>query len=97
MNGNILNSEGVYVAVVSGHEVFSLKDQKLYDLRGVNIYRLNGDLVGHLRMRAVPRNIWTKPRTGCFRHHNRARSEQQFGFGAPKLLCVPKTLSELMT
>jgi hypothetical protein len=28
--------------------VFSLKGQKLYDLRGVNIYKLNGDLVGHL-------------------------------------------------
>ena len=48
MNGNILNSEGVRVAVVTGHEVFSLKGQKLYDLRGVNLYRLNGDLVGHL-------------------------------------------------
>jgi hypothetical protein len=28
--------------------VFSLRGQKLYDLRGVNIYKLNGDLVGHL-------------------------------------------------
>jgi hypothetical protein len=28
--------------------VFSLKGQKLYDLRGANIYKLNGDLVGHL-------------------------------------------------
>jgi hypothetical protein len=45
---NILNSKGVHVAVVSGHEVFSLKGQKLYDLRVVNIYKLNGDLVGHL-------------------------------------------------
>ncbi len=48
MNCNILNSNGVHVAVVNGHEVFSLKGQKLYDLRGVNIYKLNGDLVGHL-------------------------------------------------
>ena len=48
MMGNILNSKGVHVAVVSGHEVFSLKGQKLYDLRGANIYKLNGDLVGHL-------------------------------------------------
>jgi hypothetical protein len=44
-----LNSEGVHVAVVAGHEVFSLKGKKLYDLRGVKIYKLNGDLVGHLR------------------------------------------------
>jgi hypothetical protein len=48
VNGNILNSKGVQVAVVTGHEVFSLKGQKLYDLRGANIYKLNGDLVGHL-------------------------------------------------
>jgi hypothetical protein len=26
----------------------SLQGQELYDLRGVNIYRLNGDLVDHL-------------------------------------------------
>ena len=32
MIGNILNSKGVHVAVVTGHEVFSLKGQKLlYD------------------------------------------------------------------
>ena len=48
MMGNILNSKGVHVAVVTGHEVFSLKGEKLYDLRGANIYKLNGDLVGHL-------------------------------------------------
>ena len=45
---NILNSNGVHVAVVTGHEVFSLKGLKLYDLRGTKIYKLNGDLVGHL-------------------------------------------------
>ena len=48
MMSNILNSKGVHVAVVTGHEVFSLKGEKLYDLRGANIYKLNGDLVGHL-------------------------------------------------
>jgi hypothetical protein len=48
VNGNILNSKGVHVAVVTGHEVFSLKGQKLYNLRDANIYKLNGDLVGHL-------------------------------------------------
>jgi hypothetical protein len=26
----------------------SLKGEKLYDLRGANIYKLNGDLVSHL-------------------------------------------------
>jgi hypothetical protein len=48
MNGNILNSEGIRVAVVTGHEVYSLRGQKLYILRGGNLYRLSGDLVGHL-------------------------------------------------
>ena len=48
MNGNILNSEGVRVAVVTGHDVYSLRGQKLYILRGANLYKLNGDLVGHL-------------------------------------------------
>jgi hypothetical protein len=34
--------------VVTGDAVFGLKSQKLYDLKGSNIYKLNGDLVGHL-------------------------------------------------
>ena len=48
MNGNIFNSKGVHVGVVTGDAVFGLKGQKLYDLKGSNIYKLNGDLVGHL-------------------------------------------------
>jgi sporulation protein YlmC with PRC-barrel domain len=48
VNCNIFNSNGVYVGVVMGDEVFGLKGQKLYDLRGSKIYKLNGDLVGHL-------------------------------------------------
>lgn len=48
MSGNILNSKGIPVAVVHGHEIFDLKGKKLYDLKGVNIYRLSGELVGHL-------------------------------------------------
>jgi hypothetical protein len=48
VSGNIINSKGVHVAVVTGPEIFSLTGRKLYDLRGVNIYKLNGDLVGHL-------------------------------------------------
>jgi len=48
VNGNIFNTKGVRVAVVTGDEVFGLKGQKLYDLKGSNIYKLNGDLVGHL-------------------------------------------------
>ena len=48
MTYNILNSSNVHVAVITGREVFSPRGEKLYDLRGVNIYKLNGDLVGHL-------------------------------------------------
>jgi hypothetical protein len=48
VDGNIFNSKGVHVAVVIGPAIFGRKGQKLYDLRGVNIYKLNGDLVGHL-------------------------------------------------
>jgi hypothetical protein len=48
LDGNIFNSKGVHVALVIGSAIFGHKGQKLYDLRGVNIYKLNGDLVGHL-------------------------------------------------
>ena len=48
MDGNIFNSKGVHVGVVSGDAIFGLRGQKLYDLRGSKIYKLNGDLVGHL-------------------------------------------------
>jgi hypothetical protein len=48
VDGNIFNSNGIHVAVITGAAIFSNKGQKLYDLRGVNIYKLNGDLVGHL-------------------------------------------------
>ena len=44
MNGNIFNSKGVRVGVVTGDAVFGLKGQKLYDLKGASIYKLNGDL-----------------------------------------------------
>jgi hypothetical protein len=43
VNGNIFNSKGVHVGVVTGDA-----GQKLYNLKGSNIYKLNGDLVGHL-------------------------------------------------
>jgi hypothetical protein len=48
VDGNILNSKGVHVGVVRGDAIFGPKGQKLYELRGLNIYNLNGDLVGHL-------------------------------------------------
>ena len=38
MDGKIFNSRGVHVAIVLGPAIFDLKGQKIYDLRGVNIF-----------------------------------------------------------
>jgi coproporphyrinogen III oxidase len=48
VDGNIFNSGGVHVAIVTGPGIFDLKGRKLYELKGVNIYKLSGELVGHL-------------------------------------------------
>jgi hypothetical protein len=48
VTGNIFNSNGIHVAVVQGPDVFDLTGKKLYILKGGNIYRLSGELVGHL-------------------------------------------------
>ena len=48
MSGTIFNSEGVLVGVVVDSEIFDPIGKKLYDLKGVNIYRPSGELVGHL-------------------------------------------------
>jgi hypothetical protein len=45
---NIINSQGIHVAQVKGTAIFDLGGQKLYHLKGVNIYRPSGELVGHL-------------------------------------------------
>ena len=48
MKGDIINGDGVHVAVVIDSAIFDLKGRKLYDLKGSRIYRLSGELVGHL-------------------------------------------------
>jgi len=48
VNGNIFNSNGTHVGVVIGPAIFNLDGQKLYGLKGANIYRHSGELVGHL-------------------------------------------------
>jgi hypothetical protein len=48
LKGDIVNSDGVHVAVVIDSAIFDLKGRKLYDLKGSRIYRLSGELVGHL-------------------------------------------------
>jgi hypothetical protein len=47
MRGEIFNSKGVFVGVVVGAEIFDPTGKKLYDLRGVNIHRPSGELVGY--------------------------------------------------
>ena len=47
-SSNIFNSKGIHVGVVNGMAIFDLSVKKLYDLKGANIYRLSGELVGHL-------------------------------------------------
>jgi hypothetical protein len=48
VDGKIFNSRGVHIAIVLGPAIFDLKRKKLYDLKGVNVYKLSGELVGHL-------------------------------------------------
>jgi len=48
VSGNIFNSKGVLVGIVVGQQIFDTAGKKLFDLRGVNIYRPSGELVGHL-------------------------------------------------
>ena len=47
MSAYIFNSDGIQVGVVRGPDMFDL-GKKLYTLKGVNIYRPSGELVGHL-------------------------------------------------
>jgi hypothetical protein len=44
----IFNSDGIQVGVVRGPDMFDLTGKKRYTLKGVNIYRPSGELVGHL-------------------------------------------------
>ena len=48
MDGKIFNSKGVQVGVAIGAAIYGLKGHKLYELRGANINKLSGELMGHL-------------------------------------------------
>lgn len=48
MDGKIFNSHGIHVAMVIGPAIFDPTGKKLYDLKDINIYKLSGELVGHL-------------------------------------------------
>jgi hypothetical protein len=48
MNGKIVSSQGVHVADFRGAVVYGLRGEPRFELRGLNIYRLSGELVGHV-------------------------------------------------
>jgi hypothetical protein len=48
MDGKIVNSRGVHVADFKGSIVYGLGGEPMFSLKGRNIYRLSGELVGHL-------------------------------------------------
>jgi hypothetical protein len=48
VSGNIINSKGTSVGTIIGSAIFDLNGQKLYAVRGINIYKLSGELVGRL-------------------------------------------------
>ncbi len=48
MSADIINSKGNPVGKIVGSAIFDLHGQKLYAIRGINIYKLSGELVGHL-------------------------------------------------
>ena len=78
---NIINSNGIHVAVVRGAAIFDLRGQKLYALKGVNIYRLTGELVGHLPKTQDTQKRLDRSADRLFPVTSRAarQSEQTFG------------------
>ena len=57
MDGRIFNSEGHYVAVIRGGAIYDLSGNKLCDLKGRNLYKPTGELVGHLNSTAADKRL----------------------------------------
>jgi hypothetical protein len=43
-----ISSKGVHVGVVTDGAIYGLSGHKLYKLKGTNIYKRSGELMGHL-------------------------------------------------
>jgi hypothetical protein len=56
MNGNIFNSQGVYVATVIDSSILGLRGQKLYDLKGTAVSMGMAERV----LAASPNPQWTE-------------------------------------
>jgi hypothetical protein len=52
MDGTIFDSKGHRIAVAVGSSIFDLNGRKLYDLKSTNVYKLSGELVGHIPLDA---------------------------------------------
>jgi hypothetical protein len=61
VDGNIFDSKGVHVGVVRGNAIFGLKRQKLYDLKGSNIYKEDVPIAVELRRADVAGMNVTRP------------------------------------
>jgi hypothetical protein len=91
MDGKIFNSQGVHVAIVRGQNILSLSGEKLFDLRGVKIYKTTGELVGHLaNASAADRLVSTRRPTSYFQSRDlaafcRDRGEVDQGASCPLL------------
>ena len=48
MNGNVFNSDGRRVAIVRENSIIDLTGKEIYKRKGNKIYKLTGELVGHL-------------------------------------------------
>ena len=57
MDGNIYSSSGKYIADIRSNQIFDLAGHELYVLRGKNIYRPSGELIGHLSSAAGDRRL----------------------------------------
>lgn len=58
MDGDIFDSSGKRIDVVRRGEAFSFKGEKLYRIKGVNIYKLTSAFVGNSPIPEVRSGTW---------------------------------------
>jgi hypothetical protein len=57
MDGKIFNSEGQFIALIRANAIYDPSGYKLYDLKGQNIYKITGELVGHLNSTGAEKRL----------------------------------------
>ena len=79
MDGNIFNSQGVHVAVVSVL-LFSVSEVKNFSIsRAPKYIGFLGSWSGISLTRARPKGIWTERRTSCFPLPDLVKNPSPFG------------------